>query len=116
MVELSTISGGECNTASGRFSTISGGGHNYAIQCNVASAEYGTIPGGTNALAGLYGQMAYASGGFAVGGDAQTSVYVLRNITTDATPTPLYLDGSTQRLTVVAGRTLVFDIVLVARE
>jgi hypothetical protein len=108
--DYATIGGGLDNNATGGKATITGG------QDNVASAEYGAIPGGRNALAAIYGQMAYASGEFSAGGDAQTSVYVLRNVTTNTTPTPLYLDGSTERLTVAAGRTLAFEIMLVARS
>ena len=60
--------------------------------------------------------MAYASGGFGGEGDAQTSVFVLRNTTTDATQTPLYLDGAAQLLTLTGNRTLNFDILVVARS
>jgi len=114
--EESTVGGGECNTASGNLSTISGGGHHYAVQCNTASGDYSVIPGGYGVVASLHGQMAYASGDFANSGDAQTSIFVLRNQTSDATPTALYLDGSSQRLSIASGRTLTFDILVVARS
>jgi hypothetical protein len=74
------------------------------------------VPGGTNALASLFGQMAYASGRFAADGDAQTSMFVLRNTTANATQTELFLNGSSARLTLATGRTMTFDILFAARE
>jgi regulator of RNase E activity RraA len=41
---------------------------------------------------------------------------VLRNTTSDATETPLYIDGTDDRLTVASGRTTTFDILVVARS
>jgi hypothetical protein len=62
--------------------------------------------------------MAYASGSFGVQaeGSAQTSVYVLRYRTTDATATELFLNGYDERLTIADDRTVAFDILLVARR
>ena len=105
-----TVSGGGSNTASGNGATVGGG------LSNIASGDYATVPGGNGAQASLCGQMAYASGYFGDAGDAQASLYVLRNYTGDATPTELYLDGSSQRLTVASGRTMTFDILVVARS
>ncbi len=103
-----TISGGNNNTANASNTTIGGGWANQAVN------PYGTIPGGTKARTGHYGEWAYASGEFADIGDAQTSLYVLRNTTTDATPTPLFLDGATVRLTIAQNRAVAFDILVVA--
>jgi hypothetical protein len=58
--------------------------------------------------------MAYASGNFGSTGDAQTSLYVLHNITSDATPTTLFLDGSSYRLTIAPDQAMSFDILIVA--
>jgi hypothetical protein len=60
--------------------------------------------------------MANSSGIFASEGDAQTSVFLLRNITTNATQTDLSLDGTSARLIVAAGRTMTFDILVTARS
>jgi hypothetical protein len=59
--------------------------------------------------------MAYASGRFSADGDAQTSLFVLRRTTTNATPAELFLDGSGARITVPSGRTMTFDILITAR-
>jgi hypothetical protein len=135
-----TVGGGESNEASGQQATVGGGSNNIASSdqatvgggytneasdssatvgggdSNTASGEYATVPGGYQAQASLYGQMAYASGQFAAVGDAQASLYALRNATSDATETELYLDGSSRRLTVASGRTMTFDILVVARS
>jgi hypothetical protein len=105
-----TVGGGYLNTASGLTATIGGGAD------NTASGAYATIPGGFRAQATRYGQLAYASGMFANPGDAQSSLYVLRNTTNSATPTPLYLDGASAQITVPAGRTLTFEILVTARN
>jgi hypothetical protein len=119
----STLSGGQLNTASGELSTIGGGGNNVAGggrstigggASNVTNSGFSTIPGGRGAETSLYGQMAYASGGFDSPGQAQASLYVLRNITNDATETALFLDGVTKTLTIATNRTLTFDILVTA--
>jgi hypothetical protein len=108
--DIATIGGGVGNTATGYSATVGGGFH------NTASGQYAAVPGGYYASATHYGEMAYASGNFANPGDAQTSVYVLRNTTTDAAATELFLDGSSARLTIASGRTLAFEILVVARS
>jgi hypothetical protein len=65
--------------------------------------------------------MAYASGQFGNPGDAQASLYVLRNATEDDITKELLLNEpwgtlAPERLTVADGRTLTFDILVVARS
>jgi hypothetical protein len=121
----STIGGGSGNTASGNNATIAGGIVNTASNlyatvaggaANTAGATAATVPGGHSALASHYGQFAYASGPFATAGDAQASMYVLRAITTNSTQTEMFLDGLSARMTVASGRTLVFEIQVIARS
>jgi hypothetical protein len=116
-----TVGGGDTNNASGDHATIGGGGYNSASDWyatvsggdrNNASGDHATVPGGYHATASHYGEMAYASGQFAANGDAQTSVYVLRNTTTNTTTTELFLDGSSQRITLPVSRTATFDILI----
>jgi hypothetical protein len=122
-----TIGGGYQNDVDGASSTIGGGANNSIKaskatvgggEANQANARYATVPGGHYANATHHGEMAYASGLLSSIGDAQTSVYVLRNETTDASTTELYLDGdnASERLTIASGRTVTFDILLVARS
>ena len=107
-----TVSGGEGNTASGDDATIGGG------DTNLASGNYSKIPGGLNAVADKYGQLAHASGKFATAGDAQVSEFLVRNNTTDATPTELKLDGATagSRMVIPNNTSWMFQIMLVARR
>ncbi|MBN1137012.1 MAG: hypothetical protein JXM73_10520 [Anaerolineae bacterium] len=121
-----TIAGGRANSVSGMYATA-GGGRDHTVsgddatiaggRANVASGSYTTVPGGVYAAATHFGEMAYASGGFAVAGDAQTSVYVLRREYAMAAGAwhDLFLDGNgaSQRLTIAAGRAMTFDILIV---
>lgn len=120
-----TVGGGDGNTASGEHATVGGGGGNTASGddatvgggwLNYAGADGATVPGGYWATATHYGEMAYASGRFTNSGDAQTSIYVLRRTSSGTTVTELFLDGSGERITIAAGRTLTFDILVVGRE
>lgn len=133
----STVSGGYANTASGDYSVVAGGGGNggtntasghWAViaggKNNNASSSYAAIVGGANntasatysiaggyrAKAAHYGAFAQAAGYFAQPGDAQAISTVLRNSTTNATATSLYLDGSTVRLVIPSSTVWTFSI------
>lgn len=119
-----TVAGGRGNTAGGGYATIAGGQDNTASgswavaggRANTAGGDYATVPGGVYASATHFGEMAYAGGGFAIAGDAQTSVYVLRREYAMAAGTwhDLFLDGNSasQQLTIAPGRTVTFDILV----
>jgi len=118
----STIAGGHTNTASNENAAVAGGANNTASgpssfisggNGNIASATFATVPGGQFGLATHFGEMAYANGRFSATGDAQTSTYVLRNTTANNTPTELFLDGASSRLTIATNRVLTFDILVV---
>lgn len=120
-----TVSGGSGNVASADYAATGGGGDNRATGAyafvgggsgNRAMADSSSVLGGRDASARLYGQTAYASGSFANPGDAQASVYVLRNRTINASTTELFLDGASRRLTVEPGRAMTFDVMIVARR
>jgi hypothetical protein len=70
---------------------------------------------GERASATLYGQFAEASGMFGGTGDAQRSRLMARRSTTDATPSNLFLDGSSARVLVPANSSGVAMITVVAR-
>lgn len=53
---------------------------------------------------------------FANIGDAQYSRCILRNVTTDATPTELFLNGSNHRPTIPPNATMAFTALIVARR
>jgi len=102
------IGGGQNNTISNvNFAVISGGAGNWANQ------YFGTIPGGWQANATNYAQFAYASGNFKVAGDAQYSMYVLRNITTNyAGQQNLYLGGSLWEVALPTNRACTFHLMV----
>jgi hypothetical protein len=132
---FATIAGGQGNNIYGILGTIAGGSGNL-IFANAGGATIGggqdnqvgtnatwaTIPGGTLAKATSYGQLAYASGGFAgrnVAGMAQSSLFVLRRYTTNSVPTELLLDGGElggRRMMLSNNGTWLFDIIVVARN
>jgi hypothetical protein len=109
-----TIAGGEVNQiGDGAYYSTIGGGFDNRIEMDADSA---TIPGGIKAVARSFGQQAYASGGFSDHvGTAQASLYVLRAVTTDGSPTELFLDQWSQRMKIPAGSTWAFEALIAAR-
>lgn len=71
---------------------------------------------GSGANATLIGQIATASGRFAANGDAQSSTFVLRNTTSSATLTELFLDGASARMIVPNNSVWTFDILVSGRR
>lgn len=73
---------------------------------------------GDSAAATHTGEIAHASGRFAVNGDAQQFFSVLRTQTTDATLTEMFLDGTggTDRLTLPDDSTWIFEALVVGRR
>jgi hypothetical protein len=104
------IGAGTENYVNGYSGSIAGG------EYNSVTASLGSIPGGGYAKASHYAQMAYASGAFAAAGDAQTSVYVLRQATSNGTQTELFLDGASARMTIPSGTTWTFSVHVTGRS
>ncbi len=121
----STVSGGQENAALNQHATVGGGVGNYAVgekstigggANNLSTGLHATVPGGQQANPTQYGQLAHAAGMFMNPGDAQHSVFVMRAITDIALPkASLALDGGATRLKIEPGRSLTFDVLLVAR-
>jgi hypothetical protein len=105
----SVVVGGSANTASGLASTVIGGA------TNIASGNYSVSSGNEN-IADKHGQVSFSPGRFAAQGDCQTSVFVVRNSTTNATPAELYTNGSSTRLTIASDTTWAFEALVVARR
>lgn len=89
-----------------------------AIGSGSTASAVGSFAEGDGTNASIWGSKAYANGMFATAGDAQHGVYILRNETTNATSTPLYLDGTsaTQRLVVPNNSVWTFSIMVSARR
>lgn len=127
----SAIGGGNSNLIdnSSNYGAIAGGGNNRIDNSSpkgaiggghsnvITNAAYATIPGGYLASATQFGQQAYAAGGFNDEvGTAQASLYVLRNNTTNATTTTLFLDGISNEIQLPVGRAMLFDIQLIGES
>jgi len=96
---LATIGGGAYNIVEGSYATVGGG-----LSCRAAG--YISVASGFQSNSVLYGQYAHASGMFGERGDAQYVRYTLRNSTLSTnSPTQLYLDGSSQPITLQSGYT-----------
>jgi len=121
----STVSGGQENAALNLHATVGGGVGNYALgekatigggANNLSTGPYATVPGGQQANPMQHGQLAHAAGMFMNPGDAQHSVFVLRAKTDIAVPVvEMALDGGATWLMALPGRSLTFDILVVAR-
>jgi hypothetical protein len=107
--EYGSIIGGREGTASGVYSSVLGG------YLGVAAGENSSVLG-RSAKADKYGQSSQAAGIIAASGDAQSSILISRNQTTDATPTELFLNGSDARITIAEATTWLFNVKVVARQ
>jgi hypothetical protein len=103
------------NVSSPVASTVSG--------TNAVSIGSGNTVSGTNAIAtgagaatANYGAEVHANGSFTAAGDAQTGKYVLRNITTTATTTEVFLDGSSARIVLPNNSAFTYVAYAVARR
>lgn len=119
---FAAVGGGTGNTASGISSVALGGNGNtvsgnYSIvgvqsstasasrsvvlgkSCNSASNASDSVVTGEYGRSLLKGQRSHAAGRFTLTGDAQYVDFVARNITEDATPLELFLNGSDTKLT-----------------
>src|SRR5439155_24005695 len=103
---------GVSHTLSASGATIGGGASNTVD----AAATFATIPGGAQARASSYGQQVYSSGSFVTPGDAQSSLFILRNTTSNAAQTELSPDGSGPRIQIPAGANWAVDVLIVARS
>jgi hypothetical protein len=94
-----------------------------ATGTNAVAIGSGSSASGVNAFAVGAGTAAnvdniyaYANGNFATAGDAQDIRVVLRNSTTDATATQLFINGSSQRLILPNNSAWTFTIRVVGRR
>ncbi len=117
------VLGGTRNTVSANYASVGGGSFNVASsdnsviaggESNNASGRYASVSGGQGANARLYGQTANAAGSFSgISGTAQATQYVLRNRTTNANQSWLYLDGVAAQLVFEPGRAGLLDVQVV---
>ena len=95
---------------------VASGANAVAIGSGSSATAVGAFAEGAGSSASVFGQKAFANGSFATAGDAQRGLYVARNITTDATLTELFLDGSAIQLVMPNNSVFTFDILVAARR
>lgn len=110
----STIAMGQGADATGANCVAIGGNATDTDSADCSAADSVAI--GQHILADDIGEFAFASGEFAAQSDAHTSVFVLRNSTTDATQTEIFSDGSAGDISVPSDCTVSFRINIVARQ
>lgn len=86
----SVVSGGEGNSITSATHAAIMGGYDNAVG---SRGDYGSAIG-KEAYGDAYGAHAEAAGKFTNHGDAQSVRMTIRNVTTDATETPLFADGA----------------------
>ncbi len=101
--------------AEGRRATANGA-FSHAEGLDTTSSGSRSHAQGYYAVAGLYAEHAQAAGRFAVSGDAQRSVAVMRIATTDATLTETFMDGVDDLLTILDEYTYACKIMVVGRQ
>lgn len=129
--DYTTASGARSFACCGDFLTVSGafafghgaipgiGGATVAGDRSFGVAGGGTTTGGDNAFAHgpsavsrLRGMRAFASGRFAANGDVQGAEIVLRNTTTTDSAVTLFVNGSSERLTIPSGKICQFLLII----
>ena len=117
------IGGGDGNIIYESLGSVIGGGYSNYIYGQTSSpyANYATIPGGYEAKTTDRAQLAYANGRFDYAGDAQYSLYVLKNRQSGSGFNYLYLDydsgsGSTYTITMPYDSVATFIINISGRE
>jgi hypothetical protein len=98
------------NSASGQIASCLGGAY------NIAGGTCSATIGGNSASTPLYGQVGFASGKFATGGDAQCSHLVMRRLIETDVPRELYLDGAVMQAIIPTETTWFARIFLGARQ
>jgi hypothetical protein len=96
-------------------STVSGA-NAVSIGSGNTAAAVNALATGAGASTAISGAEVRANGSFATAGDAQTGKYVLRNITTTATQTEVFLDGSAARIVLPNNSAMTYQALVVARR
>jgi hypothetical protein len=87
-----------------------------AIGSGNTAAGASTLATGTGSSTAVYGAEARASGSFAAAGDAQTATFILRNVTTSASQTEVFADGTAARIVLPNNSSMVYSAQVVARR
>lgn len=102
--------------ASGPTAPVASGTNAVAIGSGANATATAAVAIGDRSDSRLAGGMAFAQGRFATDGDAQAGLYVLRNATSDATVTELFMNGSSTRVALPNNSVFLFDIYVTGRR
>jgi hypothetical protein len=107
----STTASGGSSLSVGGFCSASAEGA-VALGNNTTASASGAFAIGSRSVANRYGMIAFCPETFSVtaSGDAQGAIFVLRNKTTNATATELFLETPSTRLTVPSGKIIALTI------
>ena len=109
-----TLAIGNNTDASGVNCIAIGGNSTDADSADCSGVD--SVALGQHVLADDVGEFAFASGKFSTQSDAHTSIYVLRNNTTDATQTELFSDGSAGDIGIASDCAATFRASIIARQ
>jgi len=116
------IAFGHRNTASGSQSTAIGSENNSSGSKSTAIGDENTASGnkstamGVASLANKFGQISLSNCKFDSIGDSQTSIFVSRCLTTNDVETEVFLDNSSERITVANNSAIAFETLIVATQ
>lgn len=117
-----SLSAGLYSTASAQASVVSGSSSSSSGDSSVAMGRQANASSASSVALGAYskasrhGILAHSSQGFSVQGSGQTILGTLTKATTDATPTELFLDNSSARLTIEASTAIHGIVKIVAAK
>ncbi len=99
-------------------SVVSSGLASLGVNQNTRATGSYTFAHGYYSQASQYGQKSHAAGRFANNGDAQSSTFILRQQTANATPASLLLDGTTasSKAALADNSTWTFSVLVVGRS
>lgn len=95
---------------------VASGNNSVAIGSGASSTGANAIAHGAGSSSNVANIVTFANGSFASAGDAQSIRVVLRNSTTNATTTELFIDGSAQRLVLPNNSAWTYNIQVVGRR
>jgi hypothetical protein len=102
--------------ASAPTAPTAGGTNAVAVGSGASASATSAFAVGDGTDSRLAGGSAFAQGKFATAGDAQFGIYVLRNSTTNATVTELFMNGSSTRVALPNNSVFLFDIFVTGRR
>lgn len=103
-----SVIAGSSNQISGSFSS-SLGYRNSSVKAQSTNI-------GVDSQANRFGEIAFGNGRFAQNGDSQTSILISRCLTNSASETEVFLDNSSERITVATDSAIAFETLIIGKQ